>query len=105
MSEKSFADIHFSEAGIDIQEHLDLNEFNEFAVKEVSKIEVFLTEFIEKSGIPDSDINNIFLTGGTSSLQAVRNIFTNKFSDEKIHRGDNFNSVAQGLALSYFYRN
>ncbi len=105
LSENSFADIHFSEAGIDIKEHLELNEFNEFAIKEVSKIEAFLTEFIEKSGIPHSEINNIFLTGGTSSLQAVRNIFTNKFSDEKIHRGDNFNSVAQGLALSYFYRN
>jgi len=105
LSEKAFADIHFSEAGIEIAEHLELPEFNDYALKEISKIDAFLTEFIEQSGIQHNEINNIFLTGGTSSLQAVRNIFVNRFSEDKIHRGDNFNSVAQGLALSYFYKN
>jgi hypothetical chaperone protein len=48
-------------------------------------------------------IDHVFITGGTSSSKAVMDIFNRKFSESKIHRGDNFNSVAQGLAYSYFY--
>jgi hypothetical chaperone protein len=41
----------------------------------------------------------VFLTGGSSFVPAVRRIFTARFGAEKIRTGDEFTSVARGLAL------
>jgi hypothetical chaperone protein len=42
----------------------------------------------------------VFLTGGTSFVPAVRKIFTNRFGAKKVVTGNEFTSVARGLALS-----
>jgi hypothetical chaperone protein len=39
------------------------------------------------------------LTGGSSLVPAVRNLFAGRFGEEKIAAGDEFTSVARGLAL------
>jgi hypothetical chaperone protein len=39
------------------------------------------------------------MTGGSSLVPAVRNQFANRFGAEKLVGGDEFSSVAQGLAL------
>ena len=41
------------------------------------------------------------MTGGTSMVRPLNNIFIQRFGSEKIKSGDNFNSVAMGLAYSY----
>jgi hypothetical chaperone protein len=41
----------------------------------------------------------VFLTGGSSFVPAVRRIFENRFGVSKIRTGDEFTSVARGLAL------
>jgi hypothetical chaperone protein len=41
----------------------------------------------------------IFLTGGTSFVLAVRQIFTARFGMDRISAGGEFVSVAEGLAL------
>jgi len=45
-------------------------------------------------------VDRVFLTGGTSFVPAVRRLFTKRFGPERIQGGDEFTSVAQGLALS-----
>lgn len=105
LSGKDFTEIIFDESIINIQARVDLQEFNGFIERELTKIDNFITAFLEKANVNPDQIHNVFITGGTSSLSAVADIFNRKFSPEKIHSGDNFNSVAQGLALSYFYLN
>jgi hypothetical chaperone protein len=39
------------------------------------------------------------LTGGTSFVPAVRRIFTSRFGKDKLRSGNEFTSVAYGLAL------
>ena len=39
------------------------------------------------------------MTGGSSLIPAVRKIFTDKFGTDQVVSGDEFGSVAQGLAL------
>ena len=39
------------------------------------------------------------MTGGTSHVPAVRRLFDRRFGAEKVHIGDAFRSVANGLAL------
>ena len=40
-----------------------------------------------------------FLTGGSSFVPAVRRIFAKRFGEERIRSGNEFTSVAHGLAL------
>ena len=96
-------DLKFDKSGLSLFEHISLDDFNETIQKDIEDIEKFLAKFIHDSGVNPVEIQNIFLTGGASSVSAVQEIFSRLFVQAKIHRGDNFNSVAQGLALSYFY--
>lgn len=95
--------LNFHKEEIDIEEKIQLEEFNEFTKEELEKIESYLLNFLSEAKIHPEEISNVFLTGGTSSLLSVVDLFQKIFSEEKINRGDNFNSVAQGLALSYKY--
>ena len=47
---------------------------------------------------PDA-IDSVFLTGGSSFVPAVRRIFIERFGAERIRMGDEFTSVARGLAV------
>ena len=44
-------------------------------------------------------IDSVFLTGGSSFVPAVRRIFIERFGADRIRLGDEFTSVARGLAL------
>ena len=103
LSKKQNVDLYFNKSGLDLAEHLSLEDFNGIVKKDIDDIEHFLTKFIAESGIEINAIKNVFITGGASSVEAVTSVFKKLFTEEKIHSGDNFNSVAQGLALSYFY--
>ncbi len=47
-----------------------------------------------------ADIETVFLTGGTSLLPSLRQAFLARFGAAKIRNGNEFTSVADGLALS-----
>jgi hypothetical chaperone protein len=44
-------------------------------------------------------VDRVFLTGGTSFVPAVRRIFEKRFTAERVRTGNEFTSVARGLAL------
>jgi hypothetical chaperone protein len=44
-------------------------------------------------------VDRVFLTGGSSLVPAVRRIFEERFPEGRIRTGDEFTSVASGLAL------
>jgi hypothetical chaperone protein len=54
---------------------------------------------LRKTGIHAKEIDRVFLTGGSSFVPAVRRIFETRFGEEKIRTGDEFTSVARGLAM------
>ena len=54
---------------------------------------------IAEAGMQASDIDHVFLTGGTSFVPAVREMFARQFGAEKVTSGGEFVSVAEGLAL------
>ncbi|MBC7384459.1 MAG: Hsp70 family protein [Bacteroidia bacterium] len=103
LSSGNSATIAFNEREIDIVEEISLTEFEQIISKEITKTENYVLAFLEKQNVTFSQVSNVFLTGGTSSIPAVKNIFEKHFTKEKISSGDNFNSVALGLALSYNY--
>jgi len=59
---------------------------------------------IAASGASRKDVDRAFLTGGSSFVPAVRRIFETRFGAGRIRAGNEFTSVAQGLALSAAHR-
>ena len=49
--------------------------------------------------VAPAEIEKVFLTGGTSFVPAVQRLFANRFGREKLTAADQFESIAQGLAL------
>ena len=96
-------ELRFDKASLMLSENISIEAFNEIIQKDIEDIERFLIKFVKDSNVEISDIKNVFITGGASSVEAIQEVFIRLFSKEKIHSGDNFNSVAQGLALSYYY--
>jgi hypothetical chaperone protein len=100
------AGLVFKNHGIDVEETISLVEFeNEIIAQNLTKIEAYLDSFLLEKGISKSDIDVVFMTGGTSLIKPLNQIFKNKFGSEKLKSGDNFNSVAMGLAYSYLNLN
>ena len=54
---------------------------------------------LEVSAAGPRDVDAVFLTGGSSFVPAVRRIFDVRFGADRVRSGNEFTSVARGLAL------
>jgi hypothetical chaperone protein len=100
LSSTDLADFIYNNMEIEINEKVSLSEYNSIIKKDLDKISVYLDKFIEENGIQVAQLDSLFLTGGTSMVAAIRQLFREKFPNINQNSGDNFRSVAQGLALS-----
>ena len=51
------------------------------------------------AGVDGSEIDRVFLTGGTSLVPAVRSLFTGRFGAGRVAGGRELTSIAHGLAM------
>jgi len=85
---------------IQINEEIPLASYNQIIKKDVDRIENYLNEFMVQHNIAAKDIDSLFLTGGTSMVASIQMLFKTKFPHITLNSGDNFKSVAKGLAYS-----
>jgi hypothetical chaperone protein len=100
LSNKNVSPFKYNKLGIEIDEEISLSQYNAIIDKDIKKIDVYLDEFMKRSNIKASDIDSLFLTGGTSLVGGVQQLFKKKFPHVPVNSGDNFTSVAKGLAYS-----
>lgn len=100
ISQKEESRFIYSQQDIEINEIVSKSEYNHIIEDDVRSIDKYLDKFLHANSIQHSEIDSLFLTGGTSQLEVVQNLFKEKFPGVPIHSGDNFISVAKGLALS-----
>jgi hypothetical chaperone protein len=62
-------------------------------------IERCIDTLLESSDIKAHEVDRVFLTGGSSFVPAVRRIFEARFTAARVRTGNEFTSVARGLAL------
>lgn len=89
----------FQDAPVDIQVDLTRRDFEGWIAEETSAMAASVDRLLEKTGILAKDVDQIFMTGGTSFVPAVRRIFDERFGADKIRAGGEMVSVATGLAL------
>lgn len=100
LSDQPVSNFSYSNMGIEINEEIPLSHYNSIIEKDVNRIEAYLNQFMETYNINAAEIDCLFLTGGTSMVSAIQNLFKSKFPHIPLNSGDNFKSVAKGLAYS-----
>ncbi|WP_025142759.1 Hsp70 family protein [Pedobacter jeongneungensis] len=100
LSDQPVSTFAYNNMEIEIDEHISLEQYNSIIEKDINRIDTYLDQFMETYKINPQDIDCLFLTGGTSMVSAVQNLFKNKFPHIPLNSGDNFKSVAKGLAYS-----
>lgn len=99
LSQQETATFRFDDGDVTIRADVTRPEFESWIKEELSAIEDSLNSLLIKTGIAAGEVERVFLTGGSSLVPSVRRIFESRFGPEKIRTGDEFTSVARGLAL------
>jgi hypothetical chaperone protein len=93
------APFRFSDGVIEIEATVRRAEFEEWIAEELAQIESCVDSLVAASGVSREDVDMVFLTGGSSFVPAVRRIFESRFGAGRIRAGNEFTSVARGLAF------
>jgi len=99
LSRADEANFSFHVAGVDIERTIRRAEFEKWITPELADIGACVDRALKEAQIKESDIDRVFLTGGTSFVPAVRGLFEQRFGNWKIETGDQLVSIAYGLAL------
>jgi hypothetical chaperone protein len=100
LSDQNVSRFTYSNMGIEIDEEITLAHYEAIIDKDLQKISHYLDQFMLQNDIKAAEIDSLFLTGGTSLVRAIQNLFKTRFPHIKVNSGDNFTSVAKGLAYS-----
>ena len=74
-------------------------EFESWIAEELAAVERSIDGLLASAGVAPGEVDRVFLTGGSSFVPAVRRIFASRFGADRIRGGNEFTSVAHGLAL------
>ncbi len=74
-------------------------EFDGWIADDVRAIQTTVGEALKRANLGEAAIDRVFLTGGTSYVPALRRSFEGRFGAAKVETGDQFVSIANGLAL------
>lgn len=99
LSDHDSATFRFSGAGLEIEAEVTRAMFETWIADDLARIEATVDTAISASGVGSADIDRVFMTGGSSFIPAVHNIFSRRFGADRVAVGGELTSIANGLAL------
>jgi hypothetical chaperone protein len=93
------ATFRFSDGFVNLAAVVEQSSFEQWISEELEQIAQCVDSLLSCSGVLPKDVDMVFLTGGSSFVPAVRRIFEMRFGEKRIRGGNEFTSVARGLAL------
>jgi len=99
LSNELAATFRFHDGTVDVMVKVKRSSFEAWIAEELKQIESCLDSLLRASGVDPRNVDAVFLTGGSSFVPAVRRIFATRFGEQRIRTGNQFTSVAWGLAL------
>lgn len=100
LSEREQSAIRFTECDLNLSEAIEKGEFESLNAENFSQIETCIDEVIAQSGLTPAQIDTVSLTGGTSKIPYIQQLFTDRFGRHKSESKSAFTSVAHGLGAS-----
>jgi len=89
----------FDMEGVTIREQVSRRDFERWIAPELSQIDAALDRVFTVSGRTPGDVDQVFMTGGSSFVPALRSLFESRFGAARLATGDQLQSIASGLAL------
>jgi hypothetical chaperone protein len=99
LSSQETAKFIFNEGAVQLDALVQRHAFEQWISEELIEIETCVESLLKSCAVDARDVDMVFLTGGSSLVPAVRRIFDLRFGPERIRTGNEFTSVAMGLAL------
>lgn len=99
LSAQDSVDFAFSGEGLEIRTPIERADFEQWISEDLARIGATVDQVLQAAGVAPDAVEKVFLTGGTSFVPAVQALFAARFGREKITAADQFESIAQGLAL------
>ena len=99
LSAATEAEFAFESGPVTIRKKVTRADFEKWIGEEIASMSACVDRLMAASGLGFGDIDRVFLTGGSSFVPAVRNIFVERFGDARVTGGEELTSVATGLAL------
>ena len=92
-------ELRFEMAGIAIRETIARRDFESWIAPELAQIAAALDQVFAESGLKPEAVDQVFMTGGSSFVPALRRLFERLFGANRLATGDQLQSIASGLAL------
>jgi len=99
LSRREETEFFFGDTSVEIRRRVTRHDFEVWIAEDLRSIERCATDLMRQTSIGPQAIDRVFLTGGSSLVPALRNLFAAQFGASKLASGDEFTSVARGLAL------
>jgi hypothetical chaperone protein len=95
LSTEDKAIVSFHECDIEIEERVTRSAFEAWSAPLRAELTAAVDRVLERAGGAKPEA--VFLTGGSSKIPSVRQLFADRFGAERLREGDAFTSVAAGL--------
>ena len=99
LSQSDYAEFRFSGGGVDIRAEVRRSNFETWIADDLRRIEAAMDAALTRAGVAAATIDQVFLTGGSSLIPAIRALFARRFDERRIASGGELTSIAHGLAL------
>jgi len=99
LSSREQSEFVYEDPCVSIRQVVTRGDFEDWIERELSAISDCVDRLLRDARTEAGQVDRVFLTGGTSLVPAVRRIFEHRFGAERVQTGDEFTSVARGLAL------
>ncbi|MDD5035789.1 MAG: Hsp70 family protein, partial [Methylococcaceae bacterium] len=99
LSSAENTELRFESDGVLIETPLRRETFETWIAEDLSRIGRAVDDLMAKAGLTPNHVDQVFLTGGTSFVPAVRRLFERRFGEGKLESGNQFDAIARGLAL------
>jgi hypothetical chaperone protein len=99
LSSTEEAEFHFRHGNLAISEIIARRQFEEWISEDVEQIAATVDKALADAKLSPDDIDKVFLTGGSSFIPAIWKVFGERFGEARLNTGDQFESIAYGLAL------
>jgi hypothetical chaperone protein len=99
LSSKPRSRFRFRHPPVEIDVEVQRSDFEEWIGEEIDAIASCVDGLLSGASVSRSEVDRVFLTGGSSFVPAVRELFASRFGAGRVRTGGELTSVASGLAL------
>jgi len=74
-------------------------DFDDWIAADLERISACVDRLLARCAVPPAAVDRVFLTGGSSLVPSVRDIFVERFGIDRLRGGEELTTVARGLAM------